>query len=149
MNITKLLPGDPLIDDALSLAMEVFTECEAPLYGEEGMRSFLSFVRGQKLRDRIMDGTEVIFICEEDNIILGMAALRDGSHISLAFVKSGYRGKGIGKAIFKALGIDTPGRIFTVNAALPAYGFYKKMGFVPTDIEKIEDGLIFTPMKKM
>ena len=64
-------------------------------------------------------------------------------------IKDRYRGKGIGKALFKAFGIDTPGRVFTVNAALPAYGFYKKMGFVPTDIEKIEDGLIFTPMKKM
>ena len=75
---------------------------------------------------------------------------RDETHIILAFTDKEYQRQGCGKALLEAVVRDIEGREeLTVNAAPSGYGFYEKSGFVPAGEERTEDGIIFTPMKKI
>lgn len=149
MRITELLdPDDCRIEEALSLAAWVFDEIEAPMYPPEGRAHFMSFVNGKDLRDRIASGNFKVYICSEQCSIVGMMAIRDGSHISLAFVDNEHRGTGIGKELFERIAADHPDTAFTVHAAPLAEEFYRKMGFSPTDMERLEDGIMYIPMER-
>lgn len=144
--IIRLGPADDRIEKALELAYEVFCECEAPLYSAEGAESFTAFLYGDRFKAGLTDGSAVVYICEENGDITGMMAIRDGRHICLAFVKHGQRQKGIGRMLFERIISDHPGRDITVNAAPTGYEFYKHMGFIPADMELMDDGIIYTPM---
>lgn len=143
--IIKLCPDDSRINEALTLAAEVFTEFEAPLYSKEGAESFFAFLNGENLRRKLSDGSAVIYIYEDDGI-RGMMAVRDGSHICLAFVEREYQRRGVGRALFDCILSDYPNANITVNAAPTGYEFYKRLGFMPADMELVEDGIIYTPM---
>lgn len=149
MRVTELLkPDDCRIEEALSLAAWVFDEIEAPIYPPEGREHFMSFVNGKELRDCIASGKFKVYICSEQCSIIGMMAIRDGSHISLAFVDDEHRGTGVGKELFDRIAADCPDTLFTVHAAPPAEGFYRKLGFAPTDMERLEDGIMYIPMER-
>ncbi|MGN0639161.1 MAG: GNAT family N-acetyltransferase [Huintestinicola sp.] len=149
MRVTELLkPDDCRIEEALSLAAWVFDEIEAPMFPPEGREHFMSFVNGKDIRDRIASGAFRIYICSENCGIIGMMAIRDGSHISLAFVDDEHRGTGVGKELFDRIAADHPDTVFTVHAAPPAEEFYRKMGFLPTDMERLEDGIMYIPMER-
>lgn len=149
MRVTELLAsGDCRIEAALSLAAQVFDEIEAPLYPPEGREHFMSFVTGKEIRDHISSGDFRIYICSEKCDIIGMMAIRNVSHISLAFVDTEHRGTGVGKELFERIAADNPDAVFTVHAAPPAEIFYRKLGFVPTDMERLEDGIIYIPMER-
>lgn len=149
MRITELIrPDDCRIEEALSLAAWVFDEIEAPIYPPEGREHFMSFVNGRDIREHIDSGDLKIYICSEQCSIIGMMAVRNGSHISLAFVDDEHRGTGVGKELFERIAADCPDRTFTVHAAPPAEEFYRKLGFVPTDMERLEDGIMYIPMER-
>ena len=149
MRVTELLkPGDCRIEESLSLAAWVFDEIEAPMYPPEGREHFMSFVNGKDIRDRIASGDFKVYICSEQCSIVGMMAIRDGSHISLAFVDDEHRGTGVGKELFDRIVADHPDTVFTVHAAPLAEGFYSRIGFVPTDMQRLEDGIMYIPMER-
>ncbi|MDD6991684.1 MAG: GNAT family N-acetyltransferase [Oscillospiraceae bacterium] len=150
MRVTELLkPGDCRIEESLSLAAWVFDEIEAPMYPPEGREHFMSFVNGKDIRDRIASGDFKVYICSEQCSIVGMMAIRDGSHISLAFVDDEHRGTGVGKELFDHIAADHPDTVFTVHAAPLAEGFYSRIGFVPTDMQRLEDGIMYIPMERI
>lgn len=149
MRVTELLsPDDCRISEALSLALSVFDEVEAPIYPLSGREHFAAFVTGDELKKHILSGDVRVYICSESCTVIGMMAVRSKSHISLAFVDGAYRGTGVGKELFERIADDLPESSFTVNAAPPAEMFYRRMGFVPTDMERFEDGIIYIPMKR-
>lgn len=145
--IIRLSPDDSRIEDAIHLAEEVFMAFEAPIYSQTGIDCFLGFIKGSTFREKLNNGTAVIYIYIDDGNICGMMSIRDASHICLAFVKSEYQRKGIGTALFKRISSDFPDTKFTVNAAPAGYEFYRSIGFIPTDMELIDDGITYTPMK--
>lgn len=113
----------------------------------------MRFLTGRKLRNSILIGSGAVYICIADGETVGMAAVtkrysKDALHLSLAFVKGEYQHRGVGRALIDKIILDHPGRDITVNASPVGYGFYNAMGFVPTDMERMTDGLIFTPMIK-
>lgn len=147
MRITELLPPDDCrINEALSLALRVFDEVEAQIYPPSGRKHFAAFVTGDELKKHIASGDMKIYICSESFTVIGMMALKNKSHISLAFVDGEHRSTGVGKEIFERICEDLPESSFTVNAAPPAEMFYRKLGFTPTDMERFEDGIIYIPM---
>lgn len=149
MRVTELLkPDDCRIEEALSLAAWVFDEIETPMYPPEGREHFMSFVNGKELRSHIALEKIKVYICSEKCEIIGMMAIRDGSHISLAFVSNEHRGTGVGKELFERIAADHPNREFTVHAAPLAEGFYRNLGFVATDMERLEDGIMYIPMER-
>ncbi|MBQ5333549.1 MAG: GNAT family N-acetyltransferase [Oscillospiraceae bacterium] len=149
MRITELLsPGDCRIDEALALAARVFNEVEAPIYSKSGAEHFMAFVNGRELRECLASGNHKMYICSESCTVIGMMMIREGSHISLAFVDGEYRGTGVGRELFSRIAEDNPHVKFTVHAAPPAEGFYRRLGFVPTDMERLEDGILYIPMER-
>ena len=149
MRITECLsPGDFRFDAALCLAAKVFNEVEAPLYSQSGIEHFMSFLYSRELKDSFSSGNFKVYVCSEKCSVIGMAAVRNSSHISLAFVDGDHRGTGVGKEIFSRIFTDFPSTVFTVHAAPPAEGFYRSLGFLPTDVEKLEDGIIYIPMER-
>lgn len=68
------------------------------------------------------------------------------------FVKKEYHHKGIAKELFNRLKIEiieknSNTKCITVNSSLFAIQIYKKLGFITTDEELIQDGLRSTPME--
>lgn len=147
MRVTELLsPNDCRINESLSLALRVFDEVEAQIYPPSGREHFAAFVMGDELKKHIASGDMKIYICSESCTVIGMIAVQNKSHISLAFVDGEHRSTGVGKEIFERICEDLPESSFTVNAAPPAEMFYRRLGFIPTDMERFEDGIIYIPM---
>lgn len=147
MRVTELLsPNDCRINEALSLALRVFDEVEAQIYPPSGREHFAAFVTGNELKKHIKSGDMKIYICSENCTVIGMMTVRNKSHISLAFVDGEHRNTGVGKELFERICEDLPESSFTVNAAPPAEMFYRRLGFIPTDMERFEDGIIYIPM---
>ena len=134
---------------AINLAWRIFLQFEAPEYSEKGIRSFRDFIEDPRLKRMFIKGQYLAFGAFDGDKLVGMAGVRNESHISLLFVDEKYHKKGIGNALLQyvfeyvgAFGINR----FTVNAAPYATGFYHKVGFLDDDKEVVADGIRFTPM---
>lgn len=146
--IIKLEKDDKRINTALKLAEQVFMEHEAPVYPKSGVDNFISYLYGDTLSGYIANDRAEIYICDEDGDITGMMAILNGSHITLAFVKTDRQHQGIGRSLFERILSEHDNTDITVNASPVGIPFYKSLGFVPVDMERIEDGIVFTPMKR-
>ncbi len=149
MEIIRLNADDERISDALELAERVFMQFEAPIFTADGTDNFLRYIKGKKLADKLNDGSAAVYICISEGIICSMLCICDKNHISLCFTESGYQRKGIGSALLEAAFADNNSDSYTVNASPFGVNFYRKHGFVPTDMELMENGIIYTPMIKI
>lgn len=127
---------------ALDLALDVFQKYEAPDYSDEGIKNFNSCLNDTEFTNLLkcygaFDGTKIV----------GMLATRsEGTHIALFFVNGSYHKQGIGKQLFALACADNKSGTFTVNSSPYASEVYHHLGFIDTDTQKVQDGLIFTPM---
>lgn len=147
--IIKPLMSKDEIYGAISLAHDVFMEFEAPVYSKEGVKSFLEFIYGDTLKQKHNDGTFHIWGCYKNDILAGMMALRDGNHISLAFTDKDFHRQGVGRMLFSVLRDYSEEQGFnkiTVNSSPYGLLFYKALGFMETDHERVDDGIRYTPM---
>lgn len=146
----------PEVEKALSLALDVFMEFEAPDYKPEGVETFKSFIRDEKLINGYKQGLCPMYGAFDNGKIIGIIGTigirANKTHINLVFVKKEYHRKGVATAIFRHL-VD---ELLNENPALSEltlnsspYGlpFYQKLGFIPQSEEQEEDGIRFTPMK--
>lgn len=129
------------IPEALSIVWEVFCQFEAPEYSQEGIDEFR----------RAIDNPEFIGAMKfygaiENGKIVGVLAMRAPQHISFFFVKADHHGRGIGKKLFNTMRQDYELQEFTVNSSPYAVDIYRRLGFTPTDTEKITNGIRYTPM---
>lgn len=137
----KLTPDE--IPAALSLAWEVFSEFETPVYPPEGTEKFKSCLKNEQYLAGLayygaFDGTKLI----------GQLGIRTRKmHICFFFVKGDYHRRGIGTSLFALLRRDYPDRAFTLNSSPYGLPFYKALGFIPTDSLQTVNGIDFTPMK--
>ena len=145
----KLLSDKNEINTALKFAEYVFMEFEAPEFSARGTESFIDFVRGKRLAQMISDGDAVIWGCYSGEALVGMLALRDNNHISLAFVRGDLHRQGIGRMLCaeaKKYALAYGTEKITVNASSYGIPFYRAMGFKETDMQLIADGILYTPM---
>lgn len=148
-DIIKAEYGGELMKGAKELVWQVFLEFEGPCYPEIGIEHFREFLFGDELDRKLKDGSAQMYVCADDGELCGVMTVRDKSHIALAFVKAGFQRRGIGRRLFERIAADAPHTEFTVNASPAGVAFYLSLGFVPTDMERMEDGIIFTPMRRM
>lgn len=153
LTVKKLFPVSRQIPEALALAEEVFREFESPIFPPWGTDSFMRFLRGKRLRVSLLTGSGAVYICCIDGETAGMAAVterynKSRVHLSLAFVRGRFQRQGAGRALIEKIILDHPGKDISVNASPVGYEFYNAMGFVPEDMERMRDGLVFTPMIK-
>ncbi|MBQ7782788.1 MAG: GNAT family N-acetyltransferase [Oscillospiraceae bacterium] len=149
MGIICLTADDDRIYDALELAGRVFMQFEAPMFTAEGVDNFFRYINGKKLSDKLSEGSAVIYAYMDDEIIRSMLCICGGSHISLCFTDGEYQRKGMGSALLEAAFTENKSDCYTVNASPCGVNFYRRHGFVPTDMELMENGIIYTPMKKI
>ncbi|MBQ4256663.1 MAG: GNAT family N-acetyltransferase [Oscillospiraceae bacterium] len=138
------------IDAALRLVRRTFEECTAPMFDPHGRESFRAFIFSGDIESGVENGTVRAYAARRSRHMVSAMFTRDETHIILAFTDKEYQRQGCGKALLEAVARDIEGREeLTVNAAPSGYAFYEKSGFVPAGEERTEDGITFTPMKKI
>ena len=134
--------SDSEIPAALDLAWRVFSEYESPDYSTEGTEEFRKCLHDEEY----LYGIDYIGAFY-DQTLIGMIGIRtELEHICFFFVGGQYHRKGIGTKMFDYLLENYKGNNITVNSSPYGLGFYKKLGFVPTEEEKTINGIRFTPM---
>lgn len=134
---------------ALKLAENVFMQYEAPTFSNRGVESFLSFLWGERVREMFADGSFAVWNCYSGEELVGMLAMRNCEHISLAFVRSDFHRQGVGRMLYAAAKTEAKAhgtKRITVNASDYGIPFYWAMGFRETDMRLLTDGIQYTPM---
>lgn len=86
----------------------------------------------------------------ERNDVIGVAGIRDLSHLHHLFVHEKYQGTGVSRKLWEqvklqALKNGNSGR-FTVNSAINAENTYLRFGFIRIDDIRHRDGMVDIPM---
>lgn len=139
LEIRKLEKNE--IPEALSVVWEVFCQFEAPEYSQEGIDEFRRAIENPEFI-----GAMKFYGAIENGQIVGVLAMRAPQHISFFFVKADHHGRGIGKKLFTTMRQDYELQEFTVNSSPYAVDIYRHLGFIPTDMEKVTNGIRYTPM---
>ena len=130
--------------EALALVERVFMAFEAPDYSEEGIETFLSFIRDANAVSAL-----TFYGAFEEGLVRGVLATRGSSHIALFFVDAVHQNRGIGRALFSAAWNACRADGMTVNSSPYAVEIYHRLGFEPVSGEQLRDGIRYTPMQCM
>ena len=84
--------------------------------------------------------------------LVGVATMRDDSHLTQLFVGTRYQGRGIARRLWQRAMADAVRRAgtrrFTLNASRCAVPVYRRLGFVATGPERPSpNGVLTTPME--
>jgi GNAT superfamily N-acetyltransferase len=149
IRIRELKIGE--VEKAHRLVKSVFDEFVAPLFTEEGVSQFKSFIEPNNLKQRLQERS-FILVAEIGKNVVGVLAMRDWSHIFLLFVDGKLQRRGIAKKLLeKALKRcehedHLPAKV-TVNSSPNAVAAYQRMGFVQIAEEEIHQGIRAIPME--
>ena len=139
---------------AMALCWRVFCEFESGLVGRQGMESFSRFINDDTLYTVFLNGGFPVAAAYDKDVMIGVAAVRMGPHLSLLFVEGAYQQMGIGRALIDffhewllATRSWLGGEKLTVNASAVGEGFYHRIGFKDTGVKTIKDGIPYTPME--
>jgi len=130
--------------EALALIERVFMSFEAPEYSDQGVETFLSF-----LRDKHAVSSLTFYGAFEAGLVRGVLATRGSSHIALFFVDAAHQNRGIGRALLSAAWDVCRADGMTVNSSPYAVKIYRRLGFEPVSSEQVRDGIRYTPMQCM
>lgn len=140
-------------ETVMGLVWKTFLRFEADEYHEEGVKNFQDFITNETLKKLYDTGQYPIFVAVYHNQIVGMISLRCRTHISLLFVDAAYHYRGVGRSLIQYACAYILNQLHdfkvTVNASPYAVGFYHRLGFVDTELEKETDGIRYTPMSLM
>lgn len=85
------------------------------------------------------------------NTLVGVAAMRDNSHLYHLFVSARFQRRGIAKALWTQLrdaAVEAGSNgSFTVNSSINAIAVYSRLGFVAVGEVQHKNGLQFQPMQ--
>jgi len=166
--IRPLLAGDA--PEAAALIHRTFSAFVAESYRPRGVREFLRRNSPPGLLARLHEG-QLVLVAEaeegggdqagspkgagaaaDSTSLVGVAAVRNGNHVSLLFVEPEQHGRGIGRSLFhearlriRAALPDIDG--VTLNSSDYALEFYRKLGFEATGAAFYRKGMRMTPMR--
>ena len=139
IKVVKL--GTERIDECLDTIWRVFSLFEVPIFPKEGELEY---------KRRIEETRKLKNICFygalHNDKVIGVLGIYENSHIGYFYIDKEYHGLGIARDLFNLARKDHRG-IVTVNAMPYGVPVYTHLGFVPTDTQKNENGIIFTPMR--
>ncbi len=131
------------IPAALSLAWEVFSEYESPVYSEEGTEEFCKCLHDE----HYLAGIDYYGAFDGEKLIGEIGIRTEKRHICFFFVKGDYHRQGVGINLFRQLLGDYPNATITLHSSPYGLPFYQALGFLPTGEEQTVNGIRFTPMK--
>jgi GNAT superfamily N-acetyltransferase len=129
----------------VALAREAFMDAVAPLYSEEGVRTFMEFVSPAGLRERMAENC-VTYVAYRGRELVGVAHVRDGSHVAMLFVVPRAQRTGVGRALLAVAVGECTSDVVTVKSSPNAEGAYQRYGFKRTAPEQTDRGIRFIPM---
>ena len=142
------------VESAMSLALEVFMQFEAPEYDPSGVETFKrDIVENPEYLENARQGICPIYGAFDGEKIVALMGMRSNrTHINLVFTKKEYHRRGIARAIFHYLLDDVlkgnPSlETLTLNSSPYGLPFYLSIGFIPLSEEQEMNGIRFTPMK--
>ena len=137
-------------EQAMAIAWKTFLEFEADIYTRQGVKSFYDFIYDPLLEKMFLLGSYLIFGAFIEGNMVGIAGVRNQTHLSLLFVDKEYHEMGIGSALvssaFQYSFQEYKERNYTVNASPYAVEFYHKLGFRDVSGAITKDGITYTPM---
>lgn len=126
--------------EATELIWHVFQIFEVPDFPPEGVLEY------KRIIDQTLEKGNIIFYTAmEENKVVGALGMRENNHIGYFYVKETHHKRGIGRMLFSRILSEYEGSI-TVNACPYGVPVYKRLGFIETDTQKNEKGIIYTPM---
>ncbi|HZX70960.1 MAG TPA: GNAT family N-acetyltransferase [Rhodanobacter sp.] len=104
------------------------------------------------IRGKIAAGQRFHLACQEDGRVVGVAAMRDDSHLFQFFVSTRMQRRGIARQLWRRIMRDAIRRAgtrhFTLNSSVMAIPVYRRLGFVSNGPLQISaGGLITQPMQ--
>ena len=109
---------------ALSLAWEVFSQYESPVYSPEGTEEFRKCLQDEGYSEGI-----AYYGAFDGQTLIGQIGIRPGKrHICFFFVKGSYHRKGVGTRLFRQLLRDLPDGTITLNSSPYGLPFYPGAG---------------------
>ncbi|AAM07009.1 TPA: GNAT family N-acetyltransferase [Methanosarcina acetivorans] len=140
--------------ETYELIVRVFHKYVAPVYSENGVARFLGMLSPEGLSEMNNGKNSFVIVARDQSKIIGMISVINDSHIALFFVSPRYQGKGIGKnildeAIKNCLNRNPELSAVTVSSSPNSKSFYEEAGFEVIGNEINEEGLRFTPMRKL
>ena len=152
MIIQKL--NSDLFDDGAALANRVFLAQVMQSYPDEGKANMMRYMaqKSDILALQCERGERCAFGCFEDDKLLGFMVYTYPNLISLLYVDTRQQGRGIGKNLMAyaagyAVGLGQ--KVLHVNSSDFGLPFYQRCGFVPTGFRTVNDGVVYTPMKRL
>ena len=133
------------------MVKKVFDKFVAPDYSDDGFTTFMQFINPATIYSRNFRGNSLTLLCRAEDRIVGVLELQGWTHILLLFVDAEFHGVGIARELVNLAIASCRERakaeFVTVNASPYGVPIYKKLGFVPTSSQKVQDGIRFTPMR--
>lgn len=116
-----------------------------------GAEEFLVTLQPDIIRRNLKAENYIYHLAFDGNVLAGVVAVRDNTHLFSLYVGSAWHGQGVGKRLWElardaALARGNPGS-FTVNSSSFAEAVYRRLGFVPTGPVAEMHGLRFIPMR--
>lgn len=118
-------------------------------YTEDGQKTMLRSCGTQAIESYIERG-DVYYVALNENIIIGVAGIRNNDHLNCNFVNASYHRRGISKELWRLATEECCRRgnqgSYTLRASTYAIPVYEKWGFVKTGPTNQEQGITSTPM---
>jgi GNAT superfamily N-acetyltransferase len=132
------------------LARRVARRWILPGQSHEAGQALLMRLGTRALRERMCAGQR-FHLAWQGEVLVGIAAMRDDSHLVQFFVGTRYQGRGIASRLWRRAMADAIRRAgtrrFTLNATRMAVPVYQHLGFVATGPEGFSPaGVRTTPM---
>jgi len=150
--VLRIRPGRP--EDARAVAVlvrRVTRRWILPDQTQEAGLALLSRQGAAAQRQRMREGHR-FHLAWLGGILVGVATLRDDSHLTQLFVGTRYHGRGIARRLWQRAMADAVRRAgtrrFTLNASRCAVPAYRRLGFAATGPERLSpNGVLTTPME--
>lgn len=137
---------------ALELVNRVFSEFVAVDYSERGKQTFRDYLKSKydEVSQDLQTGHKQLWAYYQGDMIVGVIATRDVSHIALLFVDKAYHKQGIARQLFQFVLTEIKQhpdiRSITVNSSPYAVEAYERLGFVRAGEQQEQNGILFIPM---
>lgn len=119
-------------------------------FSQSGTAALLESMQPEAIEKYLQSGYEY-HVAEIEGLLVGVAGMRDNSHLYHLFVDEEYQKRGIAGQLWKVamescLLKGNPG-VFTVNSSIYARPVYEKLGFAVQSEPRERNGVISIPMK--